>query len=238
MSDKNLTLVTNDADPMDVANDMAAGIRKMYEDRDRKALDAKASLVERLKALGMRYRTANGVMSALENMHSIMACTQAIGTISEQLSFAKDAASTMSGIAFAMQEKAANLDPENMVTLCDGFYDKDYVNTGTTTRTDNGNLVDLTIELMTLQLCQNVGPNAEDIATFITHADKEIDKARTKLHEFCDENGIDFENLCETHSYHSDCLCLSCANDCKMGLEIEEGQSARVLCENFVEAEE
>jgi hypothetical protein len=51
-------------------------------------------------------------------------------------------------------------------------------------------------ELMVLQLCQNVGPSAEDIAEFCSTADGEIAKAREDLKLFCSENSLDFDEIC------------------------------------------
>ena len=47
--DRKLNVMSNDADPNDIAKDMAESIRKMYEDRDKKAMGAKAHLITQLK---------------------------------------------------------------------------------------------------------------------------------------------------------------------------------------------
>ena len=95
----------------------------------------------------------------------------------------------MSNTAYEMSEKAVQLDPDEMDQLCQGFYDQAFSE-------GKGSALEMIDELMSLQLCQNVGPNAEDIAEFCKTADEEIEKAREELRKFCDENGLDFDEVC------------------------------------------
>lgn len=130
-----------------------------------------------------------------------------------------------------MLEKASELDPEDMNMLCDSFYDKEFSE-------HDACVADMAKELMILQLCQNVGPNAEDITGFCLHADEEIAKARENLVDFCNTNGINFNELCGPHENCYECLCESCAKDCKDHKVIQEGQSAYSVCGWFTEKED
>ena len=186
---RDLELVTEEADPQKVAEDMAVKIRKMYEDRDKKVKNAKESLISQLEVTASKYLTANGVMSALEIVRTVYDKATSIGLESE-IDMAKTMATAMSVIALKLKEKAEGLEPENFDKLCDGFYDAHYA------EDDDASAIQLVQQLMMLQLCQNVGPNADDIAAFIKHSNYEIDKAKADLISYCEENGIDFLKLC------------------------------------------
>lgn len=188
MDDEKLELITDSEEnnDEDVAKEMATKIRKMYEDRDNKAVGAKEHLVAQLFVMSDKYRTANGVMSALEVLRDI---SRDLSTAS--LAMAKSLARNMSAVAHDMADRAKELDPDCLNLLCDEFYDGDFVSNKSI---ETG---ELAFELLRLELCQNVGPNAEDIVDFIAHADAEIDKARDNLRSFCEEHGLDFDAVCE-----------------------------------------
>lgn len=226
---KKMDLVAGEAKPQEVAKEMARSIAKMYEDRDKKAMSAKEHLISQLEVTVDKYRTANGVMSALDTVRLVYG--RGYLEIDDELVVAKGVAKVAAGTAQAMAKKAGLLDPEEMDQLCDGFYQKEFADGDADAR-------DLVDELMSLQLCQNVGPNAEDITEFVRHADEEIEKARNDLREHCEKNGLDFNELCGPHDNCPVCLCMDCAKDCKEGKQIVEGQSAYDVCENFVAAEE
>lgn len=226
---KKMDLVAGEAKPQEVAEEMARSIAKMYEDRDKKAMSAKEHLISQLEVTVDKYRTANGVMSALDTVRLVYG--RGYLEIDDELAVAKGVAKVAAGVAQAMAKKAGLLDPEEMDQLCDGFYQKEFADGESDAR-------DLVDELMSLQLCQNVGPNAEDITEFVRHADEEIEKARNDLREHCEKNGLDFDELCGPHDRCPDCLCMDCAKDCKEGRQIVEGQSAYDVCEDFVEAGE
>lgn len=224
--DRKVKLMTDEAKPEDTAKEMAKSIAKMYEDRDKKATSAKDHLVSQLEVTSDKYRTANGVMAALQVVRDVLGKTT---YYAEDISIAKTVATRMANTAHEMSERAVQLDPEEMDQLCLGFYDQAFSE-------GKGSALEMIDELMSLQLCQNVGPNAEDIAEFCKTADEEIEKAREELRKFCSENGLDFNEICGPHENCPDCLCMCCARDCKCGLSIEEGQSAYDVCEDFVDA--
>ena len=192
MSEKNDNLLSlTDTDPQKTAEEMAKSISKMYEDRNEKAENAKQSLLDQLDVTSNKYRTANGVMSALSCLRDVLGENAKEYTLEEEIGYAKTVATLMAKTAEDMCDTASNLDPEEMHMLCEGFYDKTFsegVSSG----------LDMVRELMTLQLCQNVGPNAEDITEFYRHANKEIAKARENLMDFCNANGIAYDGVdCE-----------------------------------------
>ena len=229
--DRKVKLMTEEAGIEQMAKEMAQSIAKMYEDRDKKAIGARDHLVNQILVTSDKYLTANGVMSALEIVREVFADRNNPLEIEEEIDIAKSAAKHMSQKAKEMSERAASLDPEDLYALCDGYYSTDFANKRVTA-------LDIVYELMSLQLCQNVGPNAEDIVEFCSNADDEIDKARENLKDFCKEHDLDFNELCGPHDNCPDCLCLDCANDCKDHKLIKEGQSAYDVCEKFVEQEE
>lgn len=228
--DRKLKLMTEEAGLDETAREQAKSISKMYEDRDRKAVGAKQHLVSQLMVTTEKYRTANGIMAALDTVRTVFGSHG--DDIYSEIQMAQRIAKGMAVTAEKMAEKAQSLDPDDMDQLCEMFYDKDMTNkkVGPT---------ELAEQLMTLQLCQNVGPNAEDVVEFLRSADEEIEKARENLATFCNENNINFNELCGPHENCPECLCNICTNDCKEGKMIVEGQSARDICNDFiVEGEE
>jgi len=221
---REVKIMTEEAGLNETAKKQAQDISKMYEDRDKKAVAAKEHLVSQLHVTTDKYRTANGVMAALQVVRDVIGKTT---DYVEEISIAKAAATHMAAVAAKMADKAAGLDPDEMESLCDGFYSTDFSEGA-------GSALEMIDELLALQLCQNVGPSAEDIVDFLAHADEEIEKSRDSLKEFCSKNDIDFNELCGPHDNCPDCLCNICTNDCKEGKMMAEGQSARDVCDRFI----
>lgn len=186
---RKLKVLANQGDPKEVAGDMAKSIRKMYEDRDAKALAAKERLVSQLGVTSDKYRTGNGVMSALETIRMVLGDRIDALTLEEEVAYAKELAIVMAGKTAKMADKAKELEPEGMNELCNGFYLTDFADS-------DASMLDLAEELMSLQLCQNVGPSADDVVSFLENADKEIEKARDNLRTYCDDNKLDFDIIC------------------------------------------
>lgn len=181
--DKKIEQMTEDADNMAVAEEMARSIHKMIVDRDDKAASAKSHLVSQLKITVDKYRTANGVMSALQTVRDVVGLGQL--PLDDELMIAKGMATKMANATMSMAAQAENLLPEEMDQLCNGFYDKEF---------SDGDIDSsvLIYELMRIQLCQNVGPNAEDIVDFHKRATEEIEKTREDLRKLCEDNGLDY----------------------------------------------
>ncbi len=189
---KELALMSDETNPREVADEMAVTIRKMIEDRDAKVTSAKEHLVSQLEVTSDKYRTANGVMSALDTLRTVYG-DDMDDDIFGQISEAKLIATAMSARATSLAARATELTPEAMDLLCEGVYDEFFSDSFEA----NEDLpFDMAVELMVLQLCQNVGQAAQDIVDFAKHADEEIDKARDTLREHCESNGLDFLEVC------------------------------------------
>ena len=180
--DKNVESVTEDADPRKVAEDMASSIYKMRDDRNKKSEAAKEHLVSQLEVTVDKYCTANGVMMALGGGRDVYGNADDIDL---EIDRAKRIAVEMSSVAEDLVEKAKKLHASEISYLCDGVYDKEFA-------TGDGSAHDLVTQVMILNLCQNVGPNAEDITGFWEQTTQEIAKAWSDLEDYCKENGLDF----------------------------------------------
>jgi len=225
-----IKIVTEEAEPQNVAEEMARSISKMYEDRDKKAINAKTHLIEQLKVTSDKYRTANGVMAAMETVRQVFGEQAQELTLDEEIGISKTVATEIAELCQDMACKAEELDPDQMDELCNDFYDKEFSQ-------NDASAIEMVGELMALNLCQNVGPEAEDISGFCKHTDEEIEKARKDLIEYCDDNDINFNELCGPHEDCHDCLCYECVKDCKEDRQIQDGQSAYDVCDNFEKKE-
>jgi len=185
---KDMKVMNGTADPKDTAKEQAVSIRHMIEERDKKAANAKEHLVSQLDVTIDKYRTANGVMSALQTVRAVAGDHSDL-TLEEEIGMAKRVATDMASMTSDMMLKAKDLAPEEMDKLCNGFYSLSFSE-------EDGSAIEMVGQLMQLQLCQNVGPDAEDIVEFCKHADEEIDKARENLKKFCEENELDFLEVC------------------------------------------
>ena len=183
---KDMKIMNGTADPKDTAKEQAVSIRHMIEERDKKAFNAKEHLISQLDVTIDKYRTANGVMAALGCVREILNNSE---NVYSEIQMAQRITKGMSVVAEKMIDKAMSLEPWSLDELCDSFYDHDVTNKAIGPE-------DMAKELMILQLCQNVGPDAEDIVEFYRHADEEIDKARDNLKKFCEENELDFLEVC------------------------------------------
>lgn len=242
--DRKLQLMTEEADARKVADEQAVSIHKMYEDMDKKAWAAKNRLVSQLEVTVEKYRTANGVMSALSTLREVSGNHP--NTLEEEIEMSKTVASKMAEVTQGMANKAYELDPNEMDRFCDSFYDKEFSE-------HDASAMDMVLELMILQLCQNVGPSAEDIVEFIRHTNEEIDKAKDNLETFCKENGIDYLDVCGMREAFEEAkdaldkaveayektrnacvLCDSCCKECRDATKlITDGESAYDVCEDF-----
>lgn len=169
--------------PSDEAKEKAEAIASMKRQRDEKVDNAREHLVETLEVTADKYRTANGVMAALDATRTVVGQDCGI-EYSGLISIAKTVAVAMANAALNMKRKAGTLKVTEMDKLCEGFYDEDFAN-------GDGSAEKMIHELMLLQLCQNVGPNAQDIKDFYESSNEEIDKAEKEFVEFCSEHDLD-----------------------------------------------
>lgn len=183
-----MKVMNGTADPKETADEQAKSIRHMIRERDKKATNAKEHLISKLDVTIDKYRTANGVMSALQTVRAVAGDHSDL-TLEEEIGMAKRVATDMASMTNDMMLKAKSLVPEKMDKLCSGFYSLSFSE-------EDGSAIEMVGQLMQLQLCQNVGPDAEDIVGFCKQADEEIEKARENLKKFCKENGLDFLEVC------------------------------------------
>lgn len=171
--------------PKETAVELSESIDKMIDQRDEKVEHAREHLIENLEVTADKYLTANGVMASLEMIHSVTGDNfDFVG----EIEMAKSVAQFMRVQALKMAEKAKTLPITEFEDLCEGFYDEAFAD-------HDGSVQDMISELMTLNLCQNVGPNAKDIVDFFNSANEEIDKSNAELKELCDKHKIDRDEL-------------------------------------------
>lgn len=171
--------------PKETAVELSESIDKMIDQRDEKVEHAREHLIENLEVTADKYLTANGVMASLEMIHSVTGDNfDFVG----EIEMAKSVAQFMRVQALKMAEKAKTLPITEFEDLCEGFYDEAFAD-------HDGSVQDMICELMTLNLCQNVGPNAKDIVDFFNSANEEIDKSNAELKELCDKHKIDRDEL-------------------------------------------
>lgn len=171
--------------PKETAVELSESIDKMIDQRDEKVEHAREHLIENLEVTADKYLTANGVMASLEMIHSV---TGDDFDFAGGIEMAKSVAQFMRVQALKMAEKAKTLPITEFEDLCEGFYDEAFAD-------HDGSAQDMICELMTLNLCQNVGPNAKDIVDFFNSANEEIDKSNAELEELCDKHKIDRDEL-------------------------------------------
>jgi hypothetical protein len=189
-NEEDIEAVSGDADPRKVAEDMADSICKMCDDREKKSLAAKEHLVSQLEVTAEKYCTANGVMMALGVVRDVYADEDG-GDVEHEIDCAKQIAVEMSIVAEDLAKKAKSLDISDMSKLCDDEYDKEFA-------TGDGDAHELISQVMILNLCQNVGPNAEDITGFWEQTTQEIAKAWSDLEDYCQENDLNFGSFVDT----------------------------------------
>lgn len=169
--------------PLEEARKLSADIDSMIDKRDEKAKGAIEHLVENLHVTAEKYMTANGVMAALEALRQVVG-KDPVYQHDVLLGMSCKLAKEITAVVFAMAAKAENACVEELDKFCDEYYVKDFASTEATAES-------MARQLLILSLCQNVGPNAQDIKDFYTAANEEIQKSYKELDEFCAKNNID-----------------------------------------------
>lgn len=173
--------------PLEEAGKLSADIDSMIDKRDEKVKGAIEHLAENLRITAEKYMTANGVMAALETLRQVVGSDptyQHDVLLDMSCKLAKEVAA----VALAMAAKAENACVQELDGFCDEYYVKDFASTEATVESTAR-------QLLILSLCQNVGPNAQDIKDFYTTANEEIQKSYKELEEFCSEHDIDLAQL-------------------------------------------
>ncbi len=174
------------------AQDLVNKIDSMVKSKNEKAEYEKDHLIKSLEVTSQKYLTANGTMAAISIINSVQ-LADGLSTI-ERIDLAKQCARILSDVALLMAKMAGQRDYLEMGDLCDGIYDEKYANKDDEDITEEGILRGLIVEVMKLDLCQQVGPSAQDIVDFIHRADDEIFNARGELAKLIEKHP-EFKNL-------------------------------------------
>lgn len=190
ITDDNIKVMPAKETPLEEAKRRHKEIDSMIDQRADKLVGARTHLIDSLNVTAEKYLTANGLMAALDAVRKVSGDSSDISE-NWQIRTAVDLAKKMSAVSLEMAEKAGTIRFEEFDKLCDGFYDKEFVNL------DHEKLTvpEITLELMRLQLCQGVGQNAQDIVDFMQSSDEEVERVFQELQEFCKGNGIEFDSL-------------------------------------------
>ena len=160
------------------ADEIIDKIAKMESDREAKLKAAKKQLVEMIEITADKYRTATGTAEAYRILRFIYG--EQYNNIEYLLKTACRLAHEMADITQDMAYEANELSYENMDKLCNKYYNKDFDITGLG---DDPDVMafDLANEMMSIDLCRNVGGAAEDIVSFYNRSQEEIDSSKAAL---------------------------------------------------------
>lgn len=187
ITNENIKVIAVEEDAVAVALSQHNDIIKMKNAAEEKIENARIHLVDTLEVTAQKYLTANGMMAAIETIRQVIG--NADVSFETQTTWAKDIMRALSDSAASMMEKAKVLAVENFDQICEDYYEEDF------SAREDIIAYDLACELMELQLCQNVGPAAQDIIDFKTTSDEEIEKAQAKLDEYLTEHDLKAEDI-------------------------------------------
>lgn len=181
ITNEDITVEVPTLDPTEEAQRQADLIKEKIVKRDEKLNAAREHLIANISVTSDKYLTANGLMIALDIVRDVVKDSSL--PLEKELELARAAARNVSDIAEELEQKARNLDINEFGNFCEDVYECDFVLIENT----YGELIE---ELLILQLCQNIGPAAQDIADFKTAADEDIEESKQQLNEYCIENDI------------------------------------------------
>lgn len=187
ITNEDIEVTAVEEDAVAVALSQHNDIIKMKNAAEEKIENARIHLVDTLEVTAQKYLTANGMMAAIETIRQVIG--NADVSFETQTTWAKDIMRALSDSAASMMEKAKVLAVENFDQICEDYYEEDF------SAREDIIVYDLACELMELQLCQNVGPAAQDIIDFKTTSDEEIEKAQAKLDEYLKEHDLKAEDI-------------------------------------------
>ena len=152
--------------------ELESKLEKMRLDRTNKIDAARNQLVEMLEVTADKYLTATGTAEALRVLRFCY------GRDNDLIVQAMNLSKKMSAETTKMVKKAKKLEAEKMDDLCNGFYEKNFA-----AATPD----DLAFEMMRIDLCRNVGGAAEDMVSFISRSNEEIEATEKALKELEEE---------------------------------------------------
>lgn len=187
ITDEEIEVEAVKEDTVAVAVSQYNDIVKMKNAAAEKIDNARAHLIDTLEITSRKYLTANGMMAAIETIRQVIGNEDV--SFSTQVKWAIEIMNALSDAAASMMVKAEELAMEDFDKLCEDYYQANYADRETVTA------YDLACELMELQLCQNVGPAAQDIIDFKASSDEEIEKAQVKLDEYLEKHNLKAEDI-------------------------------------------
>lgn len=175
-----MTDLVDEVSDEEIMADLVDKVKKMEKDREAKLSMAREQLVGQLRVTAEKYRTATGVMEALRVYRAVMGSH--VLDVEVEFGEAVELAKKMALAADDMAEKAGKVAYDDMGALLDGFYNERF--------SESSSPIDscefafsLSLEIMRLDLCRNVGPAAEDIVGFIERSDEEIEDVRAEIQD-------------------------------------------------------
>lgn len=182
---KNVKKVRED---VEIAQEKFDTIQKMVKDREAKCKAAKEQLVDMLNVTVDKYMTATGVAEALRMLRFTYGNDE-FDNMENACALARFMASKCNNMA----ELAADLEYDKMDEICKDVYDPSFAN-------GDKDLFDLAKELMTIDLCRNVGPAADDLTSFVKRTNDEIENAQRDLDEFLAQHeDVKLEDLAKSY---------------------------------------
>lgn len=149
--------------------ELESKLEKMKADKENKCEAAKKQLVDMIKITASKYCTATGVAEALRVLRFVY------GEENVSLNKAFYLACRMADATEELAEKAEKLEPKDMDTLCEDFYNGNFCAEG-----DEDELAE---EMMRIDLCRNVGGAAEDMVSFVKRVDEEIESTKKAIED-------------------------------------------------------
>lgn len=178
-------------EPKDVAERKLEVIKKMIDGRDAKIKNATEHLNETLIVTATKYLTANGLMAAMDTINEVNSDLK----WAEKINIAVDASRLLSALTNEIAEALAEASPIEYDTVVEQYYDGDFAWELEVDKEPLSLIEGIVVELMTLNLCSNIGPSADDIVQFIKSSQEEIEKSIDDYNEYCTANEVEKETV-------------------------------------------
>ena len=157
-------------------------LSQMESDKIYKCEAARDQLVEMLDVTASKYRTVTGTAEALRVVRFIVGDSASF-PLSLELDLANLLAHDLADDTEKMRKMAEELPYEEMDSICEDFYDSEFV----VKAIDPSDLAEaiqrMAHEMMRVDLCRNVGGAAEDMVSFVNRVDEEIEATKEALKE-------------------------------------------------------
>lgn len=169
------------------AEEQLAAITSMVEDRDKKVETAVKHLVDTLRVAAAKYRTASGVMNAMNTIHSVHDKVNFKPALAEAQRLASAMSANAKELAGNIEKYAIDNGKFNKVyldTALDNCYDADFV------EDKSAGVFDVAYQLLLLEMCRSIGGNIQDVVDFYETTEEEIAKATHAYEDYCEEHNI------------------------------------------------